>query len=298
MASRAVDGSVGPAAMARRVWAAGEPLHALVYFAPEVRGAAEAAGLRGFWRGYFALRAAPLGAVGAGVVTAAFHNFAPAMVARAVPGVWQIVTPDQAVAIRLAGVDSALRAHVGEAVTSAPAVVEAAGLARDAVAAARLEGRVLGAANAGLPWPDEPHLALWHALTALRELRGDGHVAALLTAGIDGCAAHVLFAAVGGTPRDLTQPFRGWTDADWRRAVDDLRTRGLVDASGTATDAGRALRGEIEAATDRAAPDVVAALGAAGADRLVDLLTSLAAVVVEAGVVPVPNPMGSPWPPP
>ena len=284
--------------MARRAWAAGEPLHALVYFAPEVRAAAEAAGLRGFWRGYFALRAAPLGAVGAGVVTAAFHNFAPAMVSRAVPGIWQVVTPDQALAARLTGVDSALRAHLGEAVASTPAVVEAARLARDAVAVARVEGRVLGAAATDLPWPDEPHLALWHALTALRELRGDGHVAALVTAGIDGCAAHVLFAAVGGTPRDLTQPHRGWTDADWQRTVDDLRGRRLVDASGAATTAGRALRAEIEDTTDRAAPDVVAALGAASADRLVELLTGLSAVVVEAGVVPVPNPMGSPWPPP
>ncbi|HKY67970.1 MAG TPA: hypothetical protein VJM49_16430, partial [Acidimicrobiales bacterium] len=109
---------------------------------------------------------------------------------------------------------------------------------------------------------------------------------------------HVLFAAVGGTSRQLTQPNRGWTDADWQRTIDDLRDRGLLDAAGEATLAGRALHREIEDATDRAAPDAVAALGAAGADRLVDLLTALSSVIVDDGVVPMPNPIGAPWPPP
>jgi hypothetical protein len=36
--------------MARRLWALAEPYHALTYFAPECRDAAEGAGLRGFWR--------------------------------------------------------------------------------------------------------------------------------------------------------------------------------------------------------------------------------------------------------
>lgn len=298
MGHRTTDRGRGSAARARRAWAAGEPLHALVYFAPEVRAASEAAGLRGFWRGYFALRAAPLGAVGAGVVTAAFHNFAPAMVARAVPGVWEVVTPGEALAARLAGVDAALRAHVGAGIATDPEVAEAAGLARAVVAGADVEGRVLGAAVAGLPWPDAPHLALWQAVTALRELRGDGHTAALVAAGLDGCAAHVLFAAVGGTPRGLTQPHRGWTDEEWQGTVDALRSRGLVDRSGLATDAGHALRREVEDATDRAAPDAVTALGPAAADRLIELLVRLSAPVVDAGLVPVPNPMGAPWPPP
>jgi hypothetical protein len=33
--------------------------------------------LRGFWRGYFAGRAAPLGTASATVISASFYNFAP-----------------------------------------------------------------------------------------------------------------------------------------------------------------------------------------------------------------------------
>ena len=49
---------------ARSMWTLFEPIHAVTYFAPEARAALEEAGLRGFWRGYFAGRAAPLGPAG------------------------------------------------------------------------------------------------------------------------------------------------------------------------------------------------------------------------------------------
>ena len=42
-----------------------------------------------------------------------------------------------------------------------------------------------------------PLLVLWQAATILREHRGDGHVAALVVAGLDGCEAHVSFVATG-----------------------------------------------------------------------------------------------------
>ena len=71
----------------------------------DARSAYEQAGLRGFWRGYFAGRAAPLGPANAAVVTASFFNFAPAFVARAIPGVWELITPDEALRVRLAGRD-------------------------------------------------------------------------------------------------------------------------------------------------------------------------------------------------
>ena len=90
------------------MWTLFEPIHAVAYFAPEARSAFERAGLRGFWRGYFAGRAAPLGAAGAAVVTASFFNFAPAFVARAIPGVWELITPEEALRARLAGATEAL----------------------------------------------------------------------------------------------------------------------------------------------------------------------------------------------
>ena len=44
----------------RSMWHLFEPIHAVTYFSPQARAAFEEAGLRGFWRGYFAGRAAPL----------------------------------------------------------------------------------------------------------------------------------------------------------------------------------------------------------------------------------------------
>src|SRR4051812_186028 len=99
---------------ARRLWALGEPLHALIYFAEEARAAGEAAGLAGFWQTYFAFRAAPLGPVGPAVVTAAFYNFAPGFVAKRVPAVWSAISPDAALEVRLTGVDAAARRLLGE----------------------------------------------------------------------------------------------------------------------------------------------------------------------------------------
>ena len=288
----------GATPLARTAWAAAEPLHTLVYFAPEVRAASEAAGLRGFWRGYFALRAAPLGSVGPSVLTAVLYNFAPAMVARAVPGVWETTTPAEALAARLSGVDRACGRSSATASCSAPAVAEAAMLAREVVGAAPIDGRALGAAVAGLAWPDAPHLALWHGVTALRELRGDGHNAALLAAGLDGCAAHVLFAAVGGSARSLTQPHRGWTDGEWDTRVDDLVARRARRRCRPGHRAGASASAAVESATDRAAVDPAGVLGADRAARLLAVLVDLSGAIVRAGIVPVPNPMGAPWPPP
>ncbi|HEY2997831.1 MAG TPA: hypothetical protein VGJ43_04600 [Acidimicrobiales bacterium] len=282
------------AAAARDMWTVGEPLHAVTYFAPDSQAAWAAAGLRGFWRGYFATRLSPLGEVPAGVATAVLYNFAPAMVARAVPEVWTMVTPAGAWAARVAGVDAALRAGPGDGLAAAGA--DLAGLARAAVDGCDPAGRLLFAAHTAMPWPDEPHLVLWQALTLLREFRGDGHNAALLAAGVDGCAAHVLASATGGTARAGLQPHRGWTDDEWDAAADGLAARGLVTGSGVATAAGHALKAAVEDATDRAAARPWRALGPERTRALHDGLAPIARAVVAAGMMPVPNPMGAPMP--
>src|SRR3954471_566660 len=92
----------------RRMWSLFEPVHAVTYFAPHAAATFEAAGLRGFWRRYFAGRAAPLGTVGPGPVIAAFFGFAPAMVSRAFPDVWTRITPQAALDARTAGARAAL----------------------------------------------------------------------------------------------------------------------------------------------------------------------------------------------
>ncbi|MGY1696488.1 hypothetical protein ACI780_16420 [Geodermatophilus sp. SYSU D00814] len=278
------------AGTARRLWALAEPLHAVTYFADETRSAAEEAGLTGFWATYFALRAAPLGPVGPEVVTATFYNFAPAFVARRVPDVWSAVTPAAALEARLAAVDAVVRRVLGEWADSAEAA-EAAALARDAAEAVDLPGRPLAAANAGLPWPDMPHLVLWQAVTTLREHRGDGHNAALLQREVSGVAAHVLVAAAGRVDREWLQRARGWDDDAWDAAARELADRGWLDGAELSAE-GLAMTTAIEADTDRLAVGPWRALGDTGCDRLAELLVPVRRAVVAAGLFPDRNPIG------
>jgi hypothetical protein len=275
---------------ARRMWTLFEPVHVVTYFSPEARAAFEAAGLRGFWRGYFAGRAAPLGAVSAAPVTAAFFNFAPAMVSRALPGVWDLVTPRDALAARSAGAVAALRRLLGEDPAGLGAAADGLLRAADGLDCA---GRVLAAANAALPAPAEPAARLWHAATLLREHRGDGHFAALVAADIDGCEAVVLRAGLD-LSREQLQPARGWTDEQWDQAAARLAGRGWLDEDGRATPAGATARQAVEDATDRAAARPWARLGPAATAELAGLLAPIAGKC--AAQMPFPNPVGVPAP--
>lgn len=285
---------------ARRMWPAFETYHAHVYFVPEAAEAYRQLGLKGGWMGYFASRAAPLGAAPPELVSAVFFNFHPAMVARALPDAWALAPPGDVIAARLRTADVALRRlipdHVGSPAEPTSDMTEAAGLAREAAEAPALAGHPLYAALRGLPWPDEPHLVLWHACTLLREHRGDGHVAALTAAGLDGCEAHITVTATGAVPRKTLQDNRKWSDEEWAAAEERLRARGWLDAGGNLTDAGRAGRAEVEARTDALAEAPWAALGAQRTERLLELLTPMARAINAAGGVPVPNPVGVPAP--
>jgi len=217
-------------ATARRMWQALEVLHMTVYFAPEPRDAFRRAGLRGGWMGYFASRSAAMGPVPAEVVAATFYNFHPRMVHRAIPDAWGFATPAEVLAARYQGADAALGRLLG-GWADGPEAAEAAALARRATEGRDPAGRPLFAAHATLPWPDRPHLALWHAATLYREFRGDGHVACLLAAGVDGCEANVLAAGAGKAPgrscastgagrrRTGRRPRPGWGAADGSRAT-------------------------------------------------------------------------------
>src|ERR1039458_4781350 len=121
------DAAVRSATVARAMWTLFEPVHAVTYFAPEARAAFEDAGLRGFWRGYFAGRGAPLGPAGAAVVGASFFNFSPAMAARAVPGIWELISPAEGLRGRLAGAFSALRPLLAGLAAEMPAAADLLG---------------------------------------------------------------------------------------------------------------------------------------------------------------------------
>jgi len=168
--------------LARRFFDRFEPVHAVTYFAPEARTALDGLGFRGFWMGYFAARSAPFGLVPPELVTATFYNFTPERVAKSLRAAWEIASPADALRVRL---DSAVEALRRYGVTDDEAAA-AAELAEKAARDAPLDGRPLYAANVALEWPDDPVARLWHAVTLLREQRGDGHVAVLCTLGVSG----------------------------------------------------------------------------------------------------------------
>ena len=272
------------------MWTLFEPIHAVTYFAPEARSAYEQAGLRGFWRGYFAGRAAPLGAASAAVVTASFFNFAPSFVARAIPGVWDLTTPDEALRIRMAGATEALQSLLAGRETEAAA---AADLLWRAIGELDFSGRVLAAADAALAVPQDGLARLWQAATVLREHRGDGHFAALAAADIDGCEAVALRCCLD-LRRENLQPVRGWTDEAWDDALSRLAGRGWAGRDGELTSAGREAHAAVENATDWAAARPWARLGPEATAEIVNVLTPLAQACASA--LPYPNPIGVPAP--
>jgi hypothetical protein len=292
------------AAQVRRAWLLGEIVHDLTYFAPETRAAGGALGLRGGWMTYFGFRAAPLGAVSAATVTATFYSFAPSMVARAVPDVWRYATPEQLLHARLAAVDVAMRRVLAEWVGGNGSATgggggrlgRAAELAVGAAAAVEPAGRPLAAANAALAVPAVPHLALWQALTTLREHRGDGHVALLVGHGIGPIEALVLAAASGRSTAAQLRENRRWSEEEWTAAEGSLAARGWLAGDGVITAAGAAVRADLERATDELATAPYRVLGADALTELVSALRPVADRIVTSGAVPVPNPVGVTWP--
>ncbi|POX59011.1 hypothetical protein C3492_34520 [Streptomyces sp. Ru62] len=278
--------------MARALWERYEPVHSLVYFAPEARRAADGLGLRGFWMGYFALRAAPLGAVAPAVVTSCFYVFHPARVERAVPDAWSYATPAEALTARLEAMDAGMTRLFGADTVGSAAFTEAADLAWEAAAGADTTGRVLAAANQALERPDKPTARLWQALTTLREQRGDSHVAVLVGLGLGPVEAMVLKAAAGESDGAFLRETRKWPQDAWAAAVARLRADGRLTADGALTPAGAALRAEAEALTDAAAEGPWTALGAERSGRLATLLEPLARTVRESDLLPPGNPVG------
>ncbi|QBX54882.1 hypothetical protein EXE58_04995 [Nocardioides seonyuensis] len=276
---------------ARELWLLLEPIHAVTYFSPEPLAALKHAGYRGFWMGYFAGRAAPLGPVSAELVHALFYNFAFEHVSRALPDAWAFAPPGAALEAREAGSVAALTRHLGD-LAQAPAVARAAEIASAAASSAPMEGRPLFAANRTIPEPEKPLARLWHAATLLREHRGDAHVAALVAAGISGRESHVLHALHSGTSEEVYVTARNLGAEEWRSILDRLQERGLVAGSGGLTESGAATKQTIEDRTDALAWTAFDHLGEARVDELLGALRPITAAVVAAGEIPTHSPMG------
>lgn len=271
--------------IARKTWRTLEPIHGLIYFAPEAGEAYEALGLGPGMGGYFASRAAAMGPVPAEVVIATFFNFHPAFVRETIPAAWSVAAPAAILSARLGAADRALRARLGDEVAGSGEVEEAAVLARRAAESSTQwpEGRPLFAAHAALPWPEDPLLVLWHAQTLLREFRGDGHLAAMAVEGVSGVEALILHAATGEVPATTLRSSRRWPREEWDAALEGLRSRGWIDADGALTEAGRAHRQWVEDRTDALAAPAYAVLGEEGCERLRTLGRPLSKAIVSAG---------------
>ncbi|MFF9838158.1 hypothetical protein [Streptomyces sp. NPDC013740] len=262
-------------------------LHAPLFFSPDLDVEFKELGIEDPNARRLAARSAPLGAVGAGTVAATFYNYHHDLLARHLPSVWESASPAAVLDARLRVMDTTLRRLLGAEALDSPEMAEAAELALRATEGCTRHARPLYSGNADLPVPDAPHLRLWHATTLLREHRGDGHLTALLAAGLDPVEALVSHTATGRgmAPRWLLRT-RGWQRADWNAAVERLRGRGLLDAEGELTSAGTALREGLEEETDRLDAAPYELLGADGVARLTELTKGFLVAVVGAGAFP------------
>ncbi|MFI0353953.1 hypothetical protein [Actinomadura sp. 9N407] len=276
----------------RQMWQLLEPVHATLYYAPEMFDAAAGLGhaVDERWPSYFSYRAAPLGPVGPELVNALFYSFSPQMVERYSAPAWLTATPEQVLDARAGGMDRVLRRLLGDRIGSRD-LDEAAKLARRAAEATDTAGRPMAAANAALPWREEPHMILWQAATILREHRGDGHIAALQAHGIGPIDSLVTHAAVGAAPEQVFSS-RQWTADQWTAARERLAVRGLVKPDGTATDEGHRLRTEVERLTDELAAAPWSALAPAETAKLADLLMPPVLDIVGTGLLPMQSTLG------
>jgi hypothetical protein len=264
-------------------------LHSTIYFSADLGKRLSEVGVHDQMGAYLVGRAAPLGPVDAGLVTATFYGFKHDLVAQHIPSAWRLVSPDAVVAARLAAADATLRRLLGDDGVLSAELSEAAELALRATEACSRHGRPLYAANAGLPAPDVPHLALWHASTLLREHRGEAHFAVLMNAELDGLESLLTHSASSdGMPKEMVVEKRGWTRADWAAAERRLAERGLMTASGELTELGVQLRAEVENETDRLDRAPYEHLGTDRVERLTELADGFVQAAARADAFPPP----------
>src|SRR4051812_37928778 len=261
-------------AMARRMFELVEPIGVIPYSADEPNEAMFALGFTDYWDTYFAGRAAPLGVVPAEVVDALFYNFAPGEVARHIPKVWSITTPEAAIAARRTGCANALRRILIDHVDAA-AFARATELLLKAGTSAPVEGRPKYAALRAIPVPDDVVVRLFHAASLLREHRGDGHITALMAEGIGGLEAHALYALGMDMPAEKFGRIHHLPAVQLAALIGGMRDRGLIGDDGWLSEQGRAVKQRVEALTDDLAVKPYEALEPDELDELMSILEPL-----------------------
>ena len=266
---------------ARRLRDAFEPLAMHAVWSKVVHERLAAFGLD-FFSAYVWGRAAPMGNPGGALVASAFAAFEPSIIAaRYEAGRAAVDQPTMWAAV-VESTGSSLRQVLGE--PAAPAVAAVADQLGRAVDGVDSAGRPLFAAVQSMPWPQDPFARLWQACLALREHRGDGHVAAYVAAGFDPVQMNILTELWLHYPLGAYSGSRAWSPERTAAALAGLGERGLLDGE-TLTPAGAGARAAVESATDVSQSAVVAAL----ADHLEPLCRQLdewSAACVAAGMFP------------
>jgi hypothetical protein len=285
------------AATSRRLAMALEPVAGQVYFAPECHQGYEKLGFSPSpgtlptgvqlpdGPAYFTSRGSVMGQVPGEVVAAAFAVFNPAAVIPSVTLGW---TRTDAAAICQARTDGATE-HLERVLGEQPAgLARATELLSRATEPLRPEGRPLYAGLRSLGLPGTPVGDMWRLADLLREYRGDSHTGSWISAGLSATEIGLLSELYWGLPLRSYIRTRAWSNEDLDEAESQLRARGLIDDAGL-TVAGRALREEVEVATDGQCAVIVQTLGD-DVDELMALLAPWGASIREAGGYPPQGP--------
>lgn len=131
--------------------------------------------------------------------------------------------------------------------------------------------------------PDEPVERLWHAANLLREHRGDGHIAALMSEGIGGTECHVLYALSVGMPAEKFGRVHHLPAAQLGAVIGGMHDRGLISDEGWLTEAGLETHQRVEALTDELASPAYQSLTAAETEELTAGLGPVSAALKAVG---------------
>jgi hypothetical protein len=275
---------VVPDSPARRLRDVLEPIATIGWWSPAAGEQFGAADLD-FLTGYVWGRAASLGPdVANDVVASAFGVFDRSMLGAGLDSARRIASHEQILTSRAVGAGAGLAA----ATTNIPVadLERSTRRLRSALDAVDVTARPLFAALRALPVPDDPHGALWRAAEMYREHRGDGHLAACVSAGLDAVEMNVLTELWLDYPVGEYSGTRGFAPDRIDAAVASLADRGWVDAdAGALTAEGRAARERIEHATDDSQRAVMAGLGG-DLDVLINDLAPVADAVLASRAAP------------
>jgi len=236
-----------------------------------------------FLEGYVWGRACVLGEPAGTVVASAFGVFEPSVVEGLYDAGRSKCSPAAMRATKEAGAVEALR----QVLDDPDGLADAVAVLRRGVAAADSSGRPMHAGLMSMNWPTSALGQLWHACTILREHRGDGHVDAYVAAGLTGLEANLLTELIVGWEPLAYTASRGWSVEAMQAGTAALTSKGLA-ANGSPTPAGKQLRDEIEATTDRLMQPVIDAMGE-DLESLTSTLNTWSQQIVDRGWFP-PDP--------